>query len=125
MEQQATVAGREQRRSWRYACNGNVTLYNLIAQRWIPGTILDLSISGCLVRPDEPGALRAGDVVEVSFSLHGFSVRVTGAIRNVRPDNSMGVEFRGRNDQASQQINRLMQKLADEWTRAQHPENHA
>ncbi len=123
MGQEVAISGREQRRSWRYACNGSVTLYDLITQRWIPGTLVDLSISGCLVRPDNPGTLRAGDVIEVSFSLYGYSVRVSGAIRNIRPDQSMGIEFRSRNDQTSQQIVRLMQKLAEESTRNHHPES--
>lgn len=121
MAQGVTAPGREQRRNWRYACDGDVSLYDLITQKRVSGKIRDLSISGCLVYPDDPGVLHSGDVVEVSFSLHGFSIRVSGSIRHIRPDNSFGIEFRGRGDSATPQIIRLMQKLAEEWMRNQHP----
>jgi hypothetical protein len=123
MAQEVTATGREQRRDWRYACNGSVSLYDLITQRWLAGTLLDLSISGCLIRPDDPGALRAGDVIEVGFSLFGHSVRVTGLVRHVRADQSMGIEFRIRNEHAHHQMVRLMQRLADEWMRSQNSES--
>jgi hypothetical protein len=120
-----TASSREQRRDWRYACTGNVTLYDLITKKWVPGRILDLSISGCLVVPDEPGLLRAGDVVEVSFSIQGFSVRAPATIRHVRGDSSMGIQFRSRgNDESNRQISRLMQKLAEESMRDRLPGLH-
>lgn len=118
MVREVTTTGREQRKNWRYACNANVSLYNVLNQRRIPGIIVDLSVSGCLVRPDEPG-LQAGDILEVSFSLHGFSIRVGATVRNVRPDNSIGIEFRGRNDNSSWQISKLIERLAEEWMRSQ------
>lgn len=117
------TSGREQRRSWRYACHGYVSLYDQITQRRVPGEILDLSVSGCLVRPDEHGVLHEDEVIEVSFTLHGYSVRAMGRIRHIRADKSMGIEFRGRNDDSSRQIARLMEKLAEEWMRSQNPEN--
>jgi PilZ domain len=117
----AANPGREQRRNWRYPCQGNASLYDLITQRRVPGEILDLSISGCLVRPDEPGVLREGDVIEISFTLHGHSIRVMARVQNIRPDHSMGIEFRGRNDEASRRITRLMQKLAEESMRGRQP----
>lgn len=118
MEREVTTPGREQRKNWRYACNANVSLYNVLNQKRISGVIVDLSVSGGLVRPDEPG-LQGGDLVEVSFSLHGFSIRVQATVRNVRPDNSIGIEFRGRNDSSSWQISKLIERLAEEWMRSQ------
>jgi hypothetical protein len=119
MARGVTAAGLEQRRNWRYACHGNVSLYDLITQKRVPGEILDLSVSGCLVRPNDVGILREGDVIEVSFSLHGYSIRVNGCIRNIRPDQSMGIEFRGRNDTSTRMLTRLLQELAEEWMRNQ------
>jgi len=98
-------------------------MYHLLTQRWYSGTIVDLSISGCLVRPDEPGCLQSGDVVEVSFSLFGYSIRVTAAIRHVRPDQSMGIQFRARNENTNQQIIQVMQRLAQEWSESQNSES--
>jgi len=89
-------------------------LYDRITQKRMPGTILDLSVAGCLIRPDGPGFLRTGDVMEISFTLHGVSVRVTGCIRNLRPDNSMGIEFRGLDGAAKSQIVRLLNILIEE-----------
>jgi hypothetical protein len=125
MGQQVTASGREQRRDWRYACEGSVSLYHLLTQRWFSGTIVDLSISGCLVRPDEPGRLQSGDVVEVSFSFYGYSIRVTGAIRHIRPDQSMGIEFRARNENTNQQIIQVMQRLAQEWSENKNSDSQA
>jgi hypothetical protein len=84
--------------------------------------MIDLSISGCLVRLDEPGLLRQGDVIEVSFSLHGFSVRMPASIRNIRPDQTMGIQFRDRGDSSNWQLARLMQELAQQSVSNQHPE---
>jgi hypothetical protein len=94
-----------------------VSLYDVILRKRLSGKILDLSMSGCLVVPDDPDALQAGDLVEVSFSIHGFSIRVSGCIRHARADHSMGVEFSEGRDSSDPQIARLMQKLAEEWMR--------
>lgn len=122
MEQGFTTPGREQRRNWRFACQAYVSLYNLISQRRVPGQMIDLSISGCLVRLDEPDLLREGDVIEVSFSLHGFSIRMPASIRNIRPDQTMGIQFRDRGDSSNWQLARLMQELAQQSVSNQHPE---
>jgi PilZ domain len=84
------------------------------------GKILDLSMSGCLVVPDDHNALQEGDLVEVSFSIHGFSIRVGGCIRNKRPDHSMGIEFNEGRDSSNPQVAQLMQKLAEEWMQNSH-----
>ena len=122
MEPETGVSGREQRKKWRHACNGNALLYDLITQRRMPGMILDLSISGCLIRPDQPGFLRAGDVMEVSFALHGVSIRATGCIRNIRPDHAMGIEFRRLTESTTAQIVRLLNILIEESESHPQPE---
>jgi hypothetical protein len=81
--------------------------------------MIDLSISGCLVRLDEPSLLHEGDVIEVSFSLHGYSIRMPASIRNIRPDQSMGIQFRERADNSNWQLAHLMQELAQESVRNQ------
>ena len=91
----------------------------MVTQRRVPGKILDLSLTGCLVRPDENGLLQEGNVVEISFSIYGYSVRATAAIRHIRSDQCMGIEFRKRSD--DWQLTKLMEKLAAEWTRNQRP----
>jgi hypothetical protein len=121
MGHSATTAGREQRRDWRYPCDANVSLYDVITRKWVSGKMVDLSISGCLVRPDEAGLLREGDLVELSFSLHGYSIRTSASIRYVRSDQCMGIMFRGRND-SNWQIAKLMQKLAQDSVLNQHPQ---
>lgn len=120
MDRESTP-GREQRRNWRYACHAYVSLYDMITQRRVPGEIIDLSVSGCLVRPEETGVLRAGDVVELSFSLRGYSIRTMGNIRNIRPDNCMGIEFRERSDGPNWQLARLLQELAQESAQNEPP----
>jgi hypothetical protein len=114
MEQWATKPGSEQRRDWRYSCDANVVFYDVIASRWISGKLLDLSLSGCLARPDEAGLLRQGDLVEVSFSLFGYSIRISGSVRYVRNDHCMGIMFRARNDSSNWQLGKILQKLAED-----------
>jgi len=123
MEREVALLGREQRKNWRHACHGNVSLYDRITQKRMPGTILDLSVSGCLILPDQPGFLRAGDVMEVSFTLHGVSIRVMGCIRNIRHDHCMGIEFRGLEGAAKAQVVRLLNILIEESAYNQQPQS--
>lgn len=114
MQRALPPQGHERRRSWRFPCECPVLMSRLLSQRRVAGQMLDLSASGCLVRADEGGILETDDVIELSFSIHGYSIRVFGCIRNVRSYNSLGIEFRDRNEDTVRQIGRLVQKLAED-----------
>jgi len=114
--------GRERRRSWRYPCECPVTITRLLSQRQMTGHMLDLSATGCLLRSDEASILQSNDLVEVSFSVHDFSIRVLASVRDMRSYNSLGMEFVDRNEETLLQIGGLMRKLAEEWARQNDPQ---
>lgn len=119
MTERTARTTRELRRDCRYPCAADVELSNLITQTRVPGRMIDLSVSGCLVRPAEADRFRSNDFVELSFTAHQLSIRVTGYVRHLRQDLSMGIEFLARNDDCKRRILRLVSVLAEEWIRNQ------
>lgn len=110
---------KEQRRDCRYPCRDEVvvTLESLLTRRRVSAKMVNLSLSGCLVRPDERGVLREDEVTNVSFYMSGRGVRLMGRVRNIREDGAaMGIEFRGRDDGWKSTIAKLVTELAEHQT---------
>jgi PilZ domain len=119
MENRLTGAGREKRGAHRFVCEGAVSISSLIGGTRVSGTMLDLSISGCLVSPDQPDLFRQDEVVEVSFCIREVAIRAKGWVRDIRPAReSMGIEFAGLTDSARRDLLHLMQRLGEESLRS-------
>lgn len=114
--------GRERRRSWRFPCECDVTISRLLSQRRMSGHMLDVSATGCLLRSEEASILQSNDLVELSFTVHGYSIRVLASVRDMRSYNSLGLEFVDRNEETLRQIGELMRKLAEDWAKENDPQ---
>jgi hypothetical protein len=122
MQQGFPSQGRDRRRNSRYPCECIVTISRLLSQRQVTGRMLNLSVSGCLAISDEAGIFGSNDLVELSFSVHGYSIRVLASIRDLRSYNSMGLEFVDRNPETLWQIGELVRKLAEDWAKQDAPQ---
>jgi PilZ domain len=118
MENRSATAGREKRAAYRFPCEGAVSISSLLGGTRVSGKILDLSLTGCLICPDQPDLLRQDEIVEVSFCIHGLAIRAKGWVRDIRPAReSIGIEFAGLTDPARRDLLHLMQKLGEESLR--------
>jgi c-di-GMP-binding flagellar brake protein YcgR len=60
----------------------------------IPATLLDISISGCLIAAAEPLPVSASDVIEARIDLNSLVLRVLGFVRHVHETTkAIGIEF--------------------------------
>ena len=60
----------------------------------IAGSLLDISVTGCLVLMSEPLHVTSDHMVEVCLDLTHLAVRAMGFVRHVsKTDNSVGIEF--------------------------------
>jgi hypothetical protein len=57
----------------------------------MPGTISDISLSGCYIETLTP--LPIGTQMDVTFASHGVSLALPGVVRVVHPNMGMGVQF--------------------------------
>lgn len=60
----------------------------------ISGSLIDISISGCLVSMPEPLQVTSDQMIEVRLDLNHIAVRAMGFVRHTnRADNAVGIEF--------------------------------
>jgi len=64
------------------------------AEPAISGSLIDISISGCLLSMLEPLNVTSDQVIEVRLDLTHLAVRAMGFVRHVNEaDNAVGIEF--------------------------------
>ena len=64
------------------------------AQPFMAGALIDISISGCLVRIAEPVTASPEDIVELRISLLTLAFRALGVVRHANAvSHSIGIEF--------------------------------
>lgn len=117
MQRRAAALAQDKRRDSRFQCTGDVTISGLGGASRVTGTVLDLSLSGCLIRPDTSATLREGELVEVSLYIDQTPIRAKGCIRSMRPDGTIGIEFVMLSDSGKWHLHELMQQLAQQWMR--------
>jgi len=60
----------------------------------ISGSLIDISVSGCLVSMPEPLEVTSDQMIEVRLDLTHLAVRVMGFVRHMnRANNAVGIEF--------------------------------
>ena len=60
----------------------------------ITGSLIDVSISGCLVAMSEPLHVTSDQMIEVCLDLTHFTVRAMSFVRHLkRADKAVGIEF--------------------------------
>ena len=75
--------GRDRRKDRRYNSGGRVRIWQTDSGLYLSGSIVDLSMGGCLLRVQAPGNLALDSVVEVSFQSSYLAFRTMGSVRRV------------------------------------------
>jgi hypothetical protein len=72
---------------------GSVTVRCNRSGPFIPASLIDISISGCLILMSEAVPVTPSQVIELRFDLNSIAFRVLGFVRHNRKPNQIGVEF--------------------------------
>ncbi len=82
----------ERRVAKRRICAGGVSIYYPGTQKFMRGTVVDLSLSGCYVETMTP--LNVNDRIALVLQVHGTEVRAAAEVRTSHPGMGMGLKFR-------------------------------
>lgn len=67
---------------------------------FVSGVLIDISISGCLIRTAEPLTVGPEDVIELRIDLNSLVFRVLGFVRHAsKGSHTLGIEFHHMSDQ--------------------------
>ena len=97
----------------RLRCKGVAELSVLCVAAKLPGTLLDLSVTGCCIETAGPVPPIENPVVEVILNLKGFTLRLAGIVRHVRDKRRAGIEFVDVTERKAQQIQELVAELIE------------
>lgn len=79
----------------------------------VAGSLIDISISGCLILTSEPLPVATADVIELHLDLKTLAFRVLGFVRHVsKANHRIGVEFHHLSPQASADLEEFVQFFA-------------
>ena len=73
--------------------DGTVTVRCNRSGPFLPGSLIDISISGCLILMAEDLSITPSQVIELRFDLNSIAFRVLGFVRHNRKPRQIGVEF--------------------------------
>jgi PilZ domain len=98
--------GRDRRKDRRYNSGGRVRIWQTESGVYLAGSIVDLSMGGCLVHVPATGDLELHSIVEASLQSSYLAFRSMGSVRRIDEKNSLvGINYlnlslRGRLDLA-------------------------
>jgi hypothetical protein len=100
----------EARKTRRYPCYGPIEFR---VQDWytFTGKILNLSLEGCFIQPDQPTGYTVGDRLNLRFEVHHLTFLVQCIVRRVAPDGTLGVEILLLSDRTRTQLKQLIEEL--------------
>jgi hypothetical protein len=100
----------EGRKTRRYSCCGPIEFR---VQDWytFTGKILNLSLEGCFIQPDQPTGYSVGDRLNLRFEVHHLTFLVQCIVRRVAPDGTLGVEILLLSDRTRKQLKDLIEEL--------------
>jgi PilZ domain len=100
----------EGRKTRRYSCCGPIEFR---VQDWytFTGKILNLSLEGCFIQPDQPTGYSVGDRLNLRFEIHHLTFLVQCIVRRVAPDGTLGVEILLLSDRTRTQLKDLIEEL--------------
>jgi len=105
----------ERRSSSRCESGGGVQCWKEGESACLYGKLANLSKGGCFIETKSP--FPAGTIVRVQFvAASGVKVRVTGEVRNVRPDKGMGVIFKSLAEQDREKLEALLHSVVQKAT---------
>lgn len=103
----------ERRSHPRLRCKGVAELRVFPYESKLPGTLLDLSPSGCCIETATPIPAVEHPCVEVHLRVNGFTLRIAGVVRNLHSDLRVGIEFVDVNSRKAEQIQELLVDLVE------------
>lgn len=100
----------EARKTRRYACYGPIEFR---VQDWytFTGKILNLSLEGCFIQPDQPTGYTIGERLNLRFEVHHLTFLVQCIVRRVATDGTLGVEILLLSDRTRTQLKELIEEL--------------
>jgi PilZ domain len=100
----------EARKTRRYPCYGTIEFR---VQYWytFTGKILNLSLEGCFIQPDQPTGHTVGERLDLRFKVRHLTFLVQCIVRRVAPDGTLGVEILLLSDRTRTQLKDLIEEL--------------
>lgn len=115
-----TGTDQERRLYARYRCGGDAEIFGLSSGISSRGSIKNLSLGGCLLcLGDRTRKLKPihgfgrSDLVEMTFCVRQMPFRVQGRVRQINPDQSIGVEFTLQSERGKRQLRELIAELGE------------
>ena len=108
------------RTSHRYGVGGKVKIFGQGLSPTLTGSILDLSLGGCLLQVDAEFYLAQDSEVELTIQSKGTSFRVKGEVKlRGRSTNPVGIAFATMTERVREDIAYLIGELAEADLRSQ------
>jgi hypothetical protein len=104
---------RERREACREAVDTSAVIDLIRIASRLPGRILDLSLSGCRIRTDEPFPVGIYTRIEVEFRLDGLAFRLGGVIQGIHDRRTVGIRFLDMSSRKREQVEQLMEEIRE------------
>jgi hypothetical protein len=103
---------RDRRAQTRHHVDTAATIFLVRGGSSLPGRILDLSMTGCLIRSDERFPVGIYTRVETEFRLEGLPFRLGGVIQSIRDPHNVGIRFLDMSPRKREQVEQLIAEIA-------------
>jgi len=103
----------ERRVRVRHAVNSSAVIWLVHSGSKLHGRILELSLSRCLIRCDDPCMVGIYTRVEADFHLEGFPLRLGGVIQMVQEKRTVEIRFLDVSARKHAQLERLIGELEE------------
>ncbi len=107
------VLGTEQRRHRRHRCSGSAEVFLTAESAACAGSVVNLSVTGCLLILKEPQRLVRDARVELTFTVNHLPFRVLGEVKAIRSDKEFGLYFPALSQRIRNRLEDLMKELAE------------
>ena len=81
----AERVGKDRRKDRRYNCSGRARIWHAESEIYLTGSIVNLSMGGCLLQVHSADHFDRDAIVEASFQSSYLAFRTLGSVRNVDP----------------------------------------
>lgn len=110
---EATGSGADRRQHPRHDVDTRAVLYLVEVGARLPGTVLNISMGGCLIRTDNPFPTGVYRRIEVEFALQGMPLRLGGVTQGIYDRRRVGVRFLDVSDRKRGQLAELIREVAE------------
>jgi c-di-GMP-binding flagellar brake protein YcgR len=81
------------------------------------GDVVDLSLTGCLMRLSRLGAVRFNAQAEVSFHMQGLPFRLAGITREMHDKRTLEIQFSQMSKRSRDDLNQVITELIEKSNR--------